>query len=96
MRAGAPHVLQPGIPELALNRVLLRHADIVGVNVGGFFSVDPGYHRQGAAELARLAERDLIRPLIGHRYPLSGGRDALRELESRRATGKVVLEPHAG
>ena len=84
------------IPELALNRVLLRHADVIGVNWGGFFAVDPAYHRACAVELARLADDRLIRPLIGQTYALADGARALRDLATRRTHGKVVISIDAG
>jgi NADPH2:quinone reductase len=80
------------IPSLSVNRVLLRHADIVGVNWGGFFMMNPGYARECVAELARLADDGLIRPLVGRAYSLADGPTALRDLAERRATGKLVIE----
>ncbi|HET6615391.1 MAG TPA: zinc-binding dehydrogenase, partial [Dehalococcoidia bacterium] len=31
------------------------------------------------------------RPLVGETFPLARGADALRAIEERRATGKIVL-----
>jgi NADPH2:quinone reductase len=83
------------IPQIAANRVLLRNVDIVGVNWGGFLSVDSEFPRQCARELERLADAGDIRPLIGRRYPLEDGAQALRDLADRRASGKLVLEVRA-
>ena len=33
-----------------------------------------------------------MRPLIGQRFPLARGADAMRVIDERRATGKVVLD----
>ena len=83
------------IPRVQANRVLLRHVDIVGVNVGGFLTVDPDYLQRSAAEIVALAETGRIRPVIGARYALEDGGQALRDLAERRALGKLVLETRA-
>jgi NADPH2:quinone reductase len=43
------------------------------------------------ARLAGMVEAGTIRPQIGSVHPLEEGTAALRELDQRRATGKVVL-----
>ena len=42
--------------------------------------------------VTRLAEDGKVRPLVGARFPLERGADALRLIDSRGALGKVVLE----
>lgn len=81
------------VPELEMNRVLLRHADIVGVNWGGFFLLDPDYTRRCVEEVIRMSEAGLVSPLIGREYPLADGADALRDLADRTSLGKLVLVP---
>jgi NADPH2:quinone reductase len=83
------------IPEIAANRVLLRNIDVVGVNWGGFLGAHPGLASEGAAALAELFERGFVRPLVGGTYPLEEGARALRDLDERRATGKLVLSVRA-
>lgn len=79
------------IPELRMNRVLLRNADIVGVNWGGFLPVDASILESAAADLDRFARDGHVRPIVGHAYPLEEAADALRDLEGRRAVGKLIL-----
>jgi NADPH2:quinone reductase len=79
-----------------MNRALLRHIDIVGVNFGGFLGVDETYPRECAREIARLVEAGLVRPIVGGRYALGDGAQALSDLAQRRATGKLVIQPRAG
>lgn len=79
------------IPEVKVNRLLLRHHDIVGVNWGGFVPVDPSVVATAAADLDRWFAAGLIDPPIGARYPLAQGAEALRDLEARRSTGKPVI-----
>ncbi len=43
-----------------------------------------------------LAERGILQPVVGSVFPMEQGAQALRELEARRATGKVVLRVRPG
>jgi len=79
------------IPELKVNRLLLRHLDVVGVNWGGFIPIDPSIVATATADLNRWFGDGLIDPVIGGRYPLADGAQALRDLDTRTATGKPVI-----
>jgi NADPH:quinone reductase len=78
------------IPEIKVNRLLLRNVDVRGCSFG-VLATDPAGIADTVARLTELAGTGAIRPLIGSSYPLEQGREALRELDERRATGKVVL-----
>jgi hypothetical protein len=52
--------------------------------------------REIASTLQDLIERGLISPIVGSRYPLGGAASALREIDERRATGKVILDVRDG
>jgi len=76
------------IPEVKVNRLLLRNTSVVGVAWGEYARVDPEMpHRIARA----LGELDL-HPLVGATFPLERAADALRLIEGRRAIGKVVLQ----
>ena len=79
------------IPEIRANRVLLRNADIVGVNWGGFLGVEPALVQWGAEGLAGLIESGHVNPIVGRSYPLEEAAQALKDLDERRAVGKLVL-----
>ena len=78
------------IPSAAANRLLLRNAGVLGAAWREFVAHEPGLFARTAAELATLVERGL-RPIVGSVYPLADGADALRLIEDRTATGKIVL-----
>ncbi|WP_164018848.1 NADPH:quinone oxidoreductase family protein [Pyxidicoccus trucidator] len=84
------------IPEVQANRLLLRNIDIVGVAWGGFLLHEPSLTPSIAKDLEAMAEHGILDPVVGSVFPLEQGAQALRELESRRATGKVVLRVRAG
>jgi alcohol dehydrogenase len=69
-----------------LRYVWVREIDIRGSD---------GWTRPGLLELARLVEAGELEPVLHGVFPLSRSRDALAELEERRAFGKVVVLPDA-
>ena len=79
------------IPEVKVNRLLLKNVDVVGVAWGAFVMMEPQLTQEIARGLAELAEKGFVEPLVGSTFPLEQAAQALRELESRKATGKVVL-----
>lgn len=81
-----------GIPEIAVNRLLLKNIDVVGVYWGGFIEQDPGIAALSGAELTRLAGEGFISPPVGKSYRLEDAALALTAIEDRTASGKVVLE----
>lgn len=84
------------IPEVAVNRLLLKNVDVVGVAWGALAMQDPALTPHIARELERMANEGFVDPLVGPVFPLEQGADALRELEQRRAVGKVVLRVRPG
>jgi NADPH2:quinone reductase len=80
------------IPEVRVNRLLLNNIDVVGAGWGAYVISKPDVVRSIGSEIGRLAEAGFVRPIVGARFPLSEAADALELLESRSATGKVVLE----
>ncbi|MQA75617.1 MAG: zinc-binding dehydrogenase [Solirubrobacterales bacterium] len=79
------------IPELKVNRLLLRNASVAGVAWGAFTEVDRELVGRGAAILAPMLADGRIDPVIAACYPLAEGARALADLEGRRVRGKSVL-----
>lgn len=79
------------IPEVRVNRLLLRNVDVVGVAWGAFLGVDPSIGRTIADDLARMVGEGFVKPLVGEVFSLEDGAQALRALEDRAATGKLVV-----
>lgn len=80
------------IPSVKLNRVMLKHIAVIGVNLGGYHQHEPERLRSAMAELLALYARG-VRPRIGRSYPLEQAPEALAALATRKTTGKVVLRP---
>jgi alcohol dehydrogenase len=54
-----------------------------------------GWSREDLMDLVQLVETRRLRSVIHAVFPLSRVRDAVEELEARRAFGKVVIVPDA-
>lgn len=79
------------IPRLALNLLLLKGAAAIGVFWGEAVRRDPAGHRANMAAVLDWVAQGRLDPVIHARYPLELVREAIGEIESRRARGKVVL-----
>jgi NADPH2:quinone reductase len=80
------------IPEVRVNRLLLNNTEVVGAGWGAFVMSKPQVTREVGGEVARLIDAGFIRPVVGARFPLERAADALKLIDERGATGKVVLE----
>src|SRR4051794_21314682 len=81
------------IPEVKVNRLLLNNIDVVGAGWGAYIGKRPEVIGETAAALDDLIAAGHVRPLVGARFPLEQAADALKLIDGRGATGKVVLEP---
>ncbi len=80
-----------GIPSIPLNLTLLKSCQIVGVFWGAFTMREPKKNAGYVEELFRFYREGRIRPRITATFPLERAAEALKLLEERKATGKVVL-----
>lgn len=79
------------IPELKVNRLLLRSHDVVGVNYGGFIAADPGMPARAAAETFGWMAEGRLRMAAGPAVPLEEGPAVLQAFADRTVVGKPVL-----
>ena len=80
------------IPEVRVNRLLLNNTEVIGAGWGNFVMPKHELNREIGDAIDRLIEDGFVRPVVGARFPLERAADALELLDSRGATGKVVLE----
>lgn len=80
-----------GIPKIPLNLTLLKSCQIIGVFWGAFTMRNPEKNAEYVAELFRFYKDGKIRPRITATFPLEDAAEALKLIEARKATGKVVL-----
>jgi NADPH2:quinone reductase len=80
------------IPEVRVNRLLLNNVEVVGAGWGAFVMGKPGINREIGDAVDRLVDDGFVRPIVGARFPLERAADALKLIDERGATGKVVLD----
>ena len=80
------------IPEVKVNRLLLGNTEVVGAGWGAYAMAKPDVTRRDRGGVAKMIDEGFIRPIIGERFPLERAGDALKTLDERRATGKIVLD----
>jgi NADPH2:quinone reductase len=81
------------IPALKLNRVMLKHIAVLGLNLHSYHEHDPAALQKAVSAILDLYAKGELRPLIHARYPLEQAASALAELASRRSVGKLILKP---
>lgn len=81
------------IPEIKLNRVLLKNISLVGLHWSAYPDREPERIDECFEGLFAMAAKGEIDPLVSARYPLERAGEALTALGSRRTVGKVVLVP---
>lgn len=79
------------IPQVKVNRLLLRNVSVMGAAWREFLSHEPGFVAEAGAALSDLVAGGRLMPVLGTTYPLEDGAQALRDLAARRAVGKLVL-----
>jgi NADPH:quinone reductase len=80
------------IPEVKVNRLLLNNTEIVGAGWGVYVMPKPDVNREIGAAVNRLVDEGIARPPVGARFQPEQAADALKLIDGRQATGKVVLE----
>jgi NADPH:quinone reductase len=80
------------IPEVKVNRLLLGNTEVIGAGWGAYVMGKPEINREIGAAIARMIDDGFVRPVVGERFPLERAAEALRAIDERRATGKIVLE----
>ena len=81
------------IPEVKLNRVLLKNISLVGLHWGAHVMHEPARIDETFRALFDLYRTGAIEPVIYERFPLEGLPAALEALGSRRSYGKIVVTP---
>lgn len=81
------------IPEIKLNRVLLKNISVVGLHWSAYPEREPERIGECFDGLFEMANAGGIEPLVSARYPLEEAGAALEALATRKTVGKIVLVP---
>ncbi|MBI4083924.1 MAG: NADPH:quinone oxidoreductase family protein [Candidatus Lambdaproteobacteria bacterium] len=81
------------IPTLAINRLLLKNAAVMGFFLGSYRAQRSPLVGEARARLLEMYAAGAIRPLVSQRLPMEELPTAIELLETRRSVGKVVVLP---
>jgi NADPH2:quinone reductase len=81
------------IPKIALNLVMLKGCELIGVFWGRHVKRNPGVFAGQMARLVDWCAKGEIRPHIDHVFPLEKTAEAIRMIGQRQIKGKVVIKP---
>jgi NADPH2:quinone reductase len=84
------------IPEVKVNRLLLGNTEVIGAGWGAYAMGKPDFNREVGVVIDRLVEHGHVDPLIGARFAFEDAASALKCIDARQATGKVVLDVREG
>jgi NADPH:quinone reductase len=70
-----------------------RNVGVHGFYLGRLIGRNPDLVEQAARDVLRLWEGGVVRPIVGHEFPLEQAGEAHRLIEARMTMGKVVLTP---
>jgi NADPH2:quinone reductase len=79
------------IPEVKVNRLLLRNTTVMGVGWGEYALSNLAFIREQWAALRPHVESGLIRPPVGAEFDLANAARALTLMDGRGALGKIIL-----
>jgi NADPH2:quinone reductase len=79
------------IPKIPINLLLLKSASLVGVLWGDHTRREPERHAGNMRQLMDWVAAGRIIPHVHKSFPLEETAAAVRELDERRATGKVII-----
>ncbi|MGD9785514.1 MAG: NADPH:quinone oxidoreductase family protein [Hyphomicrobiaceae bacterium] len=81
------------IPKFALNLVLLKGCDVVGVYWGESVRRDPNGHRANMQDVLAWVAEGRLKPRIHAHFPLDRIVEAIGVIDRREAVGKVIVRP---
>jgi NADPH2:quinone reductase len=80
------------IPEVKVNRLLLKNTEVIGAGWGAYVMGKPQLNIDIGEAIAGMIAEGFIAPIVGERFPMERVAEALHALDERRATGKIVLD----
>jgi NADPH:quinone reductase len=79
------------VSQIPANIVLVKNIDVIGFYWGSYQAHKPEMLRGSFTQLFRWFQEGKLRPHVSHSLPLSQASEALRLLQQRRSSGKVIL-----
>ena len=82
-----------GIPQIPANRLLVKNRSALGCSLRHYRWNEPDKLKQSVAALFEWYKMGKLSPLVTHTYSLEDTVDAIELLTSRRAFGKIIVNP---
>jgi NADPH2:quinone reductase len=79
------------IPSIAVNRILLKNMDVIGLFWGNYRQFNPQRIKRTQSDLYRLWSDGKIKPVIYRKFAFENLPQALAELAERKSYGKIVV-----
>jgi NADPH2:quinone reductase len=79
------------VPQIPANLLLVKNVAAIGFYWGSYRAKDPSRVRASFATLLDWVAQGKLKPHVSETFPLEDAAKAIRVLQSRKATGKVVL-----
>lgn len=80
------------IPTVKVNRLLLTNTTVIGAASEEFWQHNPDYAQAQWTELSALIADDTIDPPVSRVYQLTEAAEALRAMDRRASTGRIVIQ----
>jgi NADPH2:quinone reductase len=80
-----------GIPTVKVNRLLLTNTSVIGAATNEYWMKNPEYVQRQWRDLIPLVESGKLDPVISSVFSLEEAGAAIRTLDERRASGRVVV-----
>ena len=84
------------VPQPKANHLLVKNVSVMGLYWGSYRGRAPELMRRQFEDLFAWTDSGYLHPLISKVYPLEQAVQALTDLKSRKATGKLVLRVRDG
>ena len=79
------------IPSIALNRILLKNIDVIGLYWGNYSQFAPQRIQHTQSDLYRFFNAGSIEPVIYRQFAFENLPEALSALAERKSYGKVIV-----
>jgi NADPH2:quinone reductase len=80
------------IPQLSINRLLLKNISAIGVAWGSFLDIDPTLMSNASKQLSKMYSAGILKPLLGERFTFDQIPEALHRLSRGEIRGKGIVE----
>jgi NADPH2:quinone reductase len=81
------------LPKFAMNVVLLKSLDVLGVYWGGWAERNPAGYRADMAQIVKWFADGRLSAQVHATYALSDTAEAIRQIAGRKVMGKVIVKP---